>query len=261
MKNLVLLSTLTLFVYFQVLGQENEKISKEEVFEIYKPYNFNGMPYRLMSPINFNANNKYPVIVSLHGASREKSEDIRVLRNWNFILAEKDNRISYPAYVLAPGSRGMWNETHLKNIKEIISELPSVDMNRIYILGHSMGGEGTYRLIHMDTDYFAAAVPCAGSGKANTEDYINAEKIKDIPIWTFHGDNDSVCPYSRAEKVFEEMKKVGANFKFTTWAGDGHRIADKMIYDGDNGTTQYSSNRCDKEPEFLKWLLKQNLQN
>ena len=187
--------------------------------------------------------------------------DTNVIKDWNYrsfgILADKDLRTSYPAYVLAPSSRGSWNETHLINIKEIISKLPSIDMNRVYILGHSKHGEGTYRLIQMDTDYFAAAAPSAGSGLANTEDFINAEKIRDIPIWAFHGDKDETCPYSKAEVVFEEMKKVGANFKFTTWVGNAHRVDDKMIVGGDNGITQYSSNRCDKEPEFFKWLFAQ----
>jgi len=46
--------------------------------------------------------------------------------------------------------------------------------------------------------------------------------------------------------------------KLTTWAGDGHGVAEKMITGSDNGSTQLSSDRCDPESSFLKWLFAQN---
>ena len=45
--------------------------------------------------------------------------------------------------------------------------------------------------------------------------------------------------------------------KFTIWAGDGHGVAMKMITGADNGSTQLSSDRCDPEPVFMKWLFAQ----
>jgi hypothetical protein len=53
------------------------------------------------------------------------------------------------------------------------------------------------------------------------------------------------------------MKKLGGNMKFTTWAGDRHGVAKKMITGSDNGSTQLSSDRCDGETEFMKWLFTQ----
>ncbi len=47
--------------------------------------------------------------------------------------------------------------------------------------------------------------------------------------------------------------------KFTSWVGDGHVVALKMINSGDNGSTQHSSDRCDQESVLLKWLFKQKL--
>ena len=55
------------------------------------------------------------------------------------------------------------------------------------------------------------------------------------------------------------MKRLGGNMKLTTWAGDGHGIAAKMIQGGTNGSTRCSSDRCDDEPEMLKWLFSQSL--
>ena len=45
--------------------------------------------------------------------------------------------------------------------------------------------------------------------------------------------------------------------KFTTWAGDNHAVSGKFIPGAKNGTTQLSSNHCDKETDFLTWLFKQ----
>ena len=55
------------------------------------------------------------------------------------------------------------------------------------------------------------------------------------------------------------MQEIDGNMKFTTWVGDGHGVAPKMIAGSDNGSTQMSSDRCDPEPVFMKWLLAQKL--
>jgi len=158
---------------------------------------------------------------------------------------------------LAPQANELWNEVHLSNIKAIIKDLPSVDTERIYILGHSMGGHGTYIITQIDPNYFAAAAPSAGSGLKDTEEFIDVSKIKDIPFWAFHGDNDNVCPIDKDLKVFAEMKKIGGNMKFTTWKGEGHGIPVKNFTDNTQGNTQLSGDRCDPEPVLLKWLFAQ----
>jgi len=66
-----------------------------------------------------------------------------------------------------------------------------------------------------------------------------------------------VCPYERDRKLFSEMKKLSGYMKLTTWAGDGHGVSAKMIAGADNGTTQLSSDRCNPEPVFMKWLFAQ----
>ncbi len=111
-------------------------------------------------------------------------------------------------------------------------------MKKRYVLGHSEGGFGTYSFIESDPKY------------------IDVSSIKDIPMWIFFGDQDRI---ERARTVFAEMKEIGGNMKFTTWVGDGHPVARKMITGADNGVTQFSSDRCDSEPVFLKWVFAQKL--
>ncbi|NDV60991.1 prolyl oligopeptidase family serine peptidase [Puniceicoccales bacterium CK1056] len=219
------------------------------------------MPFRLMSPVKIDAETRYPVIVSLHGGGGRGTDNMRQLRGWNQRLAEANRRAEYPCYVLALQTERHWDADHLAAIKEIIAKLPSVDRNRIYILGHSMGGHGTYSLLQLDPGYFAAAGSSAGTGLSTTDEFIDVSLIKDIPIWAFHGDQDPRCPYEGGLKLFTQMVKAGGNLKFTTWAGDKHGgpVAEKMITGSDNGRTLMSSERCDPEPEFMKWLFAQSL--
>ncbi len=224
----------------------------------YEPQVFEGMPCRVMKPLAFDSKQSYPVIVSLHGGGGKGTNNNKQLKDWNRQLADAQRRKDFPCYVVAPQAAELWNAEHLGKIKALIKGLPSVDMDRIYIMGHSMGGHGTYIFSQLDPGYFAAAAPSAGSGLKRTEDFIDPAKIKDLPIWAFHGDKDGVCPIDRDREVFDAMKKLSGNMKFTIWQGDKHGISSKMILGGENGTTHLSSDRCDKEPDFMTWLFAQS---
>ena len=51
------------------------------------------------------------------------------------------------------------------------------------------------------------------------------------------------------------MKRLGGNMKFTIWQGDNHGVSE--IIPGAKNGTYTSSERCDSEPDFLKWLFAQ----
>jgi predicted peptidase len=232
--------------------------AQERLNTLYGPQVFEGMPVRVMKPLGFDLEKSYPLIVSLHGAGGKGTKNDKQLKDWNRQLAEKQRRKDFPCYVVAPQAAELWNAKHFEKIKSLIKTLPSVDMDRIYVLGHSMGGHGTYIFIQLDPNYFAAAAPSAGSGLRRTEDFIDPAKIKDLPIWAFHGDKDGVCPIEKDQKVFDEMKRLGGKMKLTIWQGDNHGVSGKMIVGADNGATHFSSDRCDKEPDFMTWLLAQS---
>ena len=246
------------FVCVSLMLCGGNAVGRERWTDRYEPLVFEGMPCRLMKPIDFAAKQSFPVIISLHGAGGTGVDNMRNLRDWNRQLAEKKRREEFPAYVVAPQSKGMWNVDHLKKIKSLIKTLPQVDMKRIYIMGHSMGGHGAYILIQIDPEYFAAAAPSAGSGRTRTKDFIDAAKISDLPIWAFHGDKDRVCPIEKDQKVFDEIKALGGKMKLTTWVGDKHGVSGKMIVGAENGRTQLSSERCDAEADFMTWLFLQS---
>ena len=227
--------------------------------DAYEPHADAEMPYRLMQPIAVEDGTLYPVIVSLHGGGGRGTDNRGQLRGWNRLLADEARRKQYPSYVLAPQSPRLWDGAHLERIKAIVAALPGADLDRVYVLGHSMGGHGSFILLQIDPGYFAAAVPSAGTGRGQDEEFIDASLIKDVPIWAFHGDGDTVAPYERAEKLFATMTQLGGNFKLTTWVGDAHSVGTKFVSGGDNGSTKCSSDRCDPEPEMLRWLFSHSL--
>jgi len=281
----------------------------EEIFTIYESHEFNGMHYRLLKPIDYDAEKTYPLILSLHGAGGKGSNNIRNLRRWNGTLAVKELRLRHPCFVLVPQTTIGWRDPakapplptdedianmpkhwqkaiamfkagskpddemkgDMPIVLEIIESLKKefkIDSDRIYVLGHSMGGFGSWMAIWENPEIFAAAIPSSG-GLPPWHDY---SRIKDVPIWAFHGEDDTVIPSVMSRDIFKAMKKMDGNMKYTELPNIGHG-APGFRYTGDDESkghitgddeskghiTQYASDRCDTTPEVWDWLFKQKL--
>jgi len=113
----------------------------------------------------------------------------------------------------------------------------SIDSKRLYITGLSMGGYGTWDALSRWPEKFAAAVPICGGG-----DPAYARRMKDVPIWAFHGDEDKAVKVQRSREMIEALKAAGATPKYTEYAGVGH----------DSWTRTYS------DPALFKWLFAQS---
>ncbi|EDM26029.1 hypothetical protein LNTAR_19567 [Lentisphaera araneosa HTCC2155] len=228
-----------------------------QVEKLYENLSVDSMPYRLLRPLNFDDNKKYPVIISLHGAGERGKDNKKQLKAWPAQLTEDIIRKDFPCYVVAPQSNSHWEIDRFEKVKNVIQELPAVDKERIYIMGHSMGGHGTFLWIQHDPKYFAAAAPCAGSGRKGRE-FVKPELIKDLPLWVLHGDKDNIVPYEMSKKLLITMKKLNGNMKLTTWLGAKHGVAQKIIPGDKSAITEMASDRCDPEPDFLTWMFKQS---
>ena len=77
--------------------------------ELYEPRMFDGMPVRAMKPIDFDPSERYPVIVSLHGAGGKGTDNHKQLKDWNRQLAESQRRKDFPCYVVAPQAAELWD--------------------------------------------------------------------------------------------------------------------------------------------------------
>src|SRR5207302_2749190 len=81
-----------------------------------------------------------------------------------------------------------------------------VDESRIYLTGLSMGGFGSWRLAADHPERFAAVVPICGGG--NPKD---AGKLKDLPIWVWHGAAVPTVPVQRSIEMVEALKQAGCS--------------------------------------------------
>jgi len=142
--------------------------------------------------------------------------------------------------------------------KTELSKQYKIDADRVYVLGHSMGGMGTFTAIYQHPDRFAAAISSAGFFGFK----IDAGRIENVPLWIFRGDADKTAPYSLSQNLFHERKKLNGNAKFTTLAGRGHGSSyHSFRYSGDEpnqrNITEYASDRCDKTDDAWDWLFRQ----
>jgi predicted peptidase len=89
-----------------------------------------------------------------------------------------------------------------------------------------MGGYATWALACKHPTMFAAAAPICGGG-----DPAEAAKIKDLPIWNFHGDKDTAVPIAKSNEMIEALKTAGGTPKYTVYPGVGHNSWDKAYRD------------------------------
>ena len=146
----------------------------------------------------------------------------------------------------------------LEFIDTKLSKQYRIDADRVYVLGHSMGGMGTFTAVYQHPDRFAAAIPSAGFFPP----WLDAKRIQDVPLWIFHGKPDKVVDYMGSRHVFDQLNKLNGNAKLTTLPGTGHGSnKHTFIYTGDvpekGYITEYASDRVDKTDHVWDWLFRQ----
>lgn len=212
--------------------------------------------YRLLKPKNYDASKKYPLVLFLHGAGERGNNNSAQLVHGMGDFASDKIMADYPAFVLAPQcpAGDKWVDVDWSADKHDMPEKPaspmrltlavieklskefSIDADRLYITGLSMGGYGTWDAIQRHPKLFAAAAPICGGGDPKL-----AEKIAKLPIWAFHGDQDKAVKVERSREMIAAIKAAGGQPKYTEYPGVGH----------DSWTQSY------KNPEFYQWLFAQ----
>ncbi len=107
----------------------------------------------------------------------------------------------------------------VESIKRFIDaavEKFAADEKRIYLCGLSMGGYGTWYTAMAYPDMFAAIAPCCGGGMA-----WNAEVLT-MPIWTFHGLEDSVVDARNTVEMVDALKGINPRLRYDLYEGVDH---------------------------------------
>ena len=196
----------------------------------------------------------WPMLLFLHGAGERGKNLEKVKVHGPPKLIDKFPELKKSVVVSPQCPRGSWwvSKTLMALVKEVLSSHgKKINDQRIYVTGLSMGGYGSWDLISKNRDFFAAAAPICGGGSierlkrilkikgAEPFDIADLTRVKNMPIWAFHGSNDDVVPQRESEVLIGALKEAGnKNVKFTSYKGVGH----------DSWTRTYSN------PKFYKWL-------
>lgn len=182
--------------------------------------------YVVYVPKGYSAEKPHPTILFLHG-SGEQGDDGRKQAEvglGNAIRKAEDKWNFIAVFPQKPRARGGWMD-HEKLILDVMEKTKKeykVDEKRYYITGLSMGGMGTWALTCKYPEMWTAAAPICGRGNP-----ADAAKIKDLPIWNFHGDKDNAVPLKGSQDMIDAVKAAGGNPKFTIYPGVGHNSWDK----------------------------------
>ena len=176
------------------------------------------LKYLYYSP---NTDESVPLIIYLHGAGSRGNELSQVSHAGPIGELEKGRNI--PARMVAPQCCGdTWFELFetLIDFAESMANESGVDKSRIYLTGVSMGAYAAWQLAMTKPDMFAALVPVCGGGM-----YWNGERLKNMPIWAFHGALDDVYPEESIKMVYR-INKNGGNAKITVFEKADHNAWD-----------------------------------
>lgn len=172
---------------------------------------------------------KIPLLISLHGGGGKKwslEEQLsRSARVKGLSLVEKAGK---ELMLVEPNSFEKWNPKTLNIMLDyILEEYPQIDVNRIYVMGHSMGGSGTWAWILNSPERFAAASASGFRGFKETDDI---SKLTNMPMWGMVGANDTknVAP---VKNMVASLKKAGnKNVRYTAFEGANHSKGNAKVF-------------------------------
>ena len=179
---------------------------------------------------------KYPVLLYLHGAGSRET-DVNVLRSAASVVNAENLDVKMRIY--APQCYAdTWFEIfeQLIAFAKFVYSQPTTDRGRFYLTGVSMGGYGAWQLAMTCPELFAALLPICGGGM-----YWNTVRLKEIPVWAFHGALDPAVYITESINMVNGVNRAGGKAKLTVYPDVEHNAWDYAY----------------KDPEFWNWMLLQ----
>ncbi|GHU22464.1 hypothetical protein FACS1894172_06100 [Spirochaetia bacterium] len=188
----------------------------------------NRIPYRYFDPTvdpqlvnRANSGGKYPLVLYLHGEKGVGTDNISQLTETNgATFWTADDLISKnPVHVLAPQlpSGKVWSDSTvyplvIKALNDLIGSNPTIDTDKLYIVGISIGGDGVWDYILKNPTKFAAAIPI--SAKVDQKYYADGgaafKAIANMAIWANHAADDDVVPVKAMTDALDALKAAGS---------------------------------------------------
>jgi predicted esterase len=192
------------------------------------------LPYRLYVPTMYSGTKPFPLILALHGLGGTEDSFFDGYEKRLPPLAEQHGYIVVaPLGYRVDGSYG-WglgnppadpatrrtqdlSEQDVMHVLQLVRQQYKIDDGRIYLLGHSMGAIGTWKIAPKYSEIWAAIAPISGSGAPAT-----LERIRQVPEIVVHGDNDPTVPVNGSRAMVAKMKELGIEYKYIEVPGGVH---------------------------------------
>jgi poly(3-hydroxybutyrate) depolymerase len=192
------------------------------------------LPYRLYVPASYTGAKPFPLIVALHGLGGTEDS---FFDNYNKTLpplAEQHGYIvaaplgyrvdggygwgvgSAPADPVARRSQDL-SEQDVMQVLQRVRQQYKIDDSRIYLLGHSMGAIGTWKIVAKFPDIWAAIAPISGAGQPET-----IERFKHVPAIVVHGDADPTVNVNGSRTMVAKLKELGVEHTYIEVPGGVH---------------------------------------
>jgi poly(3-hydroxybutyrate) depolymerase len=123
-----------------------------------------------------------------------------------------------------PGKLHEASEKDVMNVLDMIRKEFTVDENRTYLMGHSMGGAGAVYLGVKYASIWAAVgaeAPATAPAGLTPETY-SLEPAKNIPMIIVQGDMDTLVPVAGTRLWIEKMKDLKMTYQYVEVAGGDH---------------------------------------
>lgn len=212
------------------------------------------LDYAYYSPVGKNDNQKYPLVIFLHGIGHADYEGSQLddsdMPYW--ASSELQSRFtSGGAFILLPRAPEdkliYWSTDLLEPLRAVIDDMiakhgDNIDTTKIFISGSSAGGEMAWNMVVAFPEYFAGAFPIASTGTVTAAD---VKACSDVAIWMIASTKDPAVNYSLVTTpLWNNVCKYNsnpANCRLTTLtnvtepagnaASDNHHMAKVVTYD------------------------------
>lgn len=207
------------------------------------------MPYHLIVPQKYDGKTKMPLVVALHGYGGNQDYFSVLVKNlpelceqYGFIFVAPMGYSTggwYGAPLSIPGNQPRSNgkqpppstqtpeeaahereqsEADVMNVIDLVSKEYKVDSQRVYLMGHSMGGFGAYYLGQKYASKWAAIAPMSGT-MANADYHL--DRLVKVPILVSVGSTETATA-ENARAQIEAMKKMGMTTAYVEIEGGTH---------------------------------------
>lgn len=210
-----------------------------------------GMQCRYWLPVDYDPAKSYPLVLYFHGAGQSGSNNTSQVDEWGSMpraMLNMARRTKYPAFFVAPQAprpegddrwvnwdwgRGSYDinavpeSASMKKALAILATLRgmyNVDPDRIYVMGESMGGFGTWDAIARHPEIFAAGVPTDGGGSPQA-----AATLRNTAILSAHYSMDGAVPSSSDREMFRAVAAAGGRPTYVEIQQSGHGVAGALV--------------------------------